>query len=79
MAADVREKVDRREHTVGDQHDVTIRKPAVNLEGRCHRRGCIDRSPHVEDLAMPKSLKSGNFTLAKAVNWRMPVNEISNG
>jgi hypothetical protein len=24
-------------------------------------------SPRVEDLALPKSLKSGNFTLAKAV------------
>jgi hypothetical protein len=24
-------------------------------------------SPHVEDLALPKSLKSGNFTHAKAV------------
>jgi hypothetical protein len=26
--------------------------------------------PHVEDLALPKSLKSGNFTLAKAlIRW----------
>jgi hypothetical protein len=33
MAADGREKVDRRERTVGDQHDVAIGKPAVNLEG----------------------------------------------
>jgi hypothetical protein len=27
----------------------------------------VHGSPHVEDLALPKSLKSGNFTLAKAV------------
>ncbi len=39
----------------------------------------VHGSPHVGDLALPKSLKSGNFTLAKAVNRRMLVNEISNG
>jgi hypothetical protein len=27
----------------------------------------VHGSPHVEDLALPKSLKSGNFTLAKAI------------
>jgi hypothetical protein len=27
----------------------------------------VHGSPHVEDLALPKSLKSCNFTLAKAV------------
>jgi hypothetical protein len=30
-------------------------------------------SPHVEDLALSKSLKSGNFTLAKAVIRWMSV------
>jgi hypothetical protein len=30
---------------------------------------------HVEDLALPKSLKSGNFTLAKAVIRWMSANE----
>jgi hypothetical protein len=29
--------------------------------------------PHVEDLALPKSLRSGTFTLAKAVIWWMSV------
>jgi hypothetical protein len=33
---------------------------------RC-RQAWVHGSPHVEDLALPKSLKSGNFTLAKAV------------
>jgi hypothetical protein len=32
------------------------------------------RMPHVEDLALPKSSKSGNFTLAMAVNRRMSAN-----
>jgi hypothetical protein len=33
----------------------------------------VHGSPHVEDLALPKSLKSGNFTPAKAVIRRMSV------
>ncbi len=33
-------------------------------------------SPHVEDLALPKSLKSGNFTLAKAIIRWMSVNAL---
>jgi hypothetical protein len=37
---------------------------------RCHRRGC---SVLVEDSALPKPLKSGNFTVAKAVTRWMPV------
>ena len=36
---------------------------------RC-RQAWVHGSPHVEDLALPKSLKSGNFTLAKAdIRW----------
>jgi hypothetical protein len=30
--------------------------------------------PHVEDLVLPKSLKSGNFILAKAIPWCMGKN-----
>jgi hypothetical protein len=33
----------------------------------------VHRCPHVEDLALPKSLRSGNFILAKAVIWWMSV------
>jgi len=36
-------------------------------------RGC----PHAEDLALPKSLKSGNFILAKAVIRWMPVQNLA--
>jgi len=36
-------------------------------------------SPRVEDLALPKSLKSGNFTLAKAVIRWMSVKYHSKG
>jgi hypothetical protein len=34
---------------------------------------CYDPN-HVEDLALPKSLKSGNFILAKAILWCMGKN-----
>ena len=34
----------------------------------------VHGSPHVEDLALPKSLKSCNFTVAKAVIRWMSVN-----
>jgi hypothetical protein len=33
----------------------------------------VHRSPHAEDFALPKSLKSDNFTLAKAVIRGMSV------
>jgi hypothetical protein len=43
----------------------------------CHPHGSVSADitgvgvwePHVEDLALPKSLRSGNFILAKAVIW----------
>ena len=33
----------------------------------------VHRCPHVEDLALPKSLRSGNFILAKGVIRWMSV------
>jgi hypothetical protein len=39
---------------------------------RCHWRGRMG-CPHVEDLALPKSLRSGNFILARAIIRWMPV------
>jgi len=54
-------------------------KPAFPALGAPMSPAWVHGSPHVEDLALPKSLKSGNFTLARAVNRGMSVNEISNG
>ena len=42
-------------------------KPAFPALGAPMSPAWVHGSPHVEDLALPKSLKSGNFTLAKAV------------
>src|ERR1700737_4765804 len=40
----------------------------------------VHGSPHVEDLALPKSLKSCNLTLARAViRWMSANREQSNG
>jgi hypothetical protein len=36
--------------------------------------GVVHGCPHVEDLALPKSLKCGNFILAKAILWCMGKN-----
>jgi hypothetical protein len=38
----------------------------------------VHRCPHVEDLALPKSLRSGNFILAKAViRWMSVITQFS--
>ena len=46
-------------------------KPAFSALGAPMSLAWVHGSPHVEDLALPKSLKSGNFTVAKAVIRRM--------
>jgi hypothetical protein len=48
-------------------------KPAFPALGTPMLPAPVHGSPYVEDLALPKSLKSGNFTPAKAVIRRMPV------
>jgi hypothetical protein len=48
-------------------------KPAFPALGAPMSPVWVHGSPRVEDLAMPKSLKSCNFTLAKAVIRWMSV------
>jgi hypothetical protein len=48
-------------------------KPAFPALGAPMSPAWVHGSPHVEDLALPKSLKSCNFTLAKAVIRWMSV------
>ncbi len=49
-------------------------KPAFPALGAPISPAWVHGSPHVEELALSKSLKSGNFTLAKAVIRWMSVN-----
>ena len=42
-------------------------KPAFPALGAAMLPAPVHGSPHVEELALPKSLKGGNFTPAKAV------------
>jgi hypothetical protein len=42
-------------------------KSAFSALGAPMSPAWVHGSPHVEDLALPKSVESGNFTLAKAV------------
>lgn len=45
-------------------------KPAFPALGAPMLPASVHGSPHVEDLALPESLKTGNFTLAKAaIRW----------
>src|ERR1700730_15958490 len=48
-------------------------KPAFPGRGAPMSPAWVHGSPHVEELALPKSLKSCNFTLAKAVIRWMSV------
>ncbi|MGH6869017.1 MAG: hypothetical protein ACREDA_09165 [Methylocella sp.] len=48
-------------------------KPAFPALGAPMLAAPVHGNSHVEDLALPKSLKCGNFTPAKAVIRRMPV------
>jgi hypothetical protein len=48
-------------------------KPAFPALGAPMLPAWVHGSPHVEDLALPKSLKSGNFPPAKAVIRWMSV------
>jgi hypothetical protein len=44
--------------------------PAFPALGAPMSSAWVNGCPHVEDLALPKSLRSGNFTLAKAfIRW----------
>jgi len=50
-------------------------KPRISGARRADVTAWVHGSPHVEDLALPKYLKSCNFTLAKAVIRWMSVQE----
>jgi hypothetical protein len=55
-------------------------KPAFPALGGPMSPAWVHGSPHVEDLALPKSLKSGNFTPAKAViRWMSAKTSQSQG
>ena len=49
-------------------------KPAFPALGAPTSPAWVHGSPHVEDLALPKSLRSGNFTPAMAVIRWMSAN-----
>lgn len=48
-------------------------KPAFLALGAPMSPASVHGCPHVEDLALPKSLGGGNFILAKTVMRWMPV------
>jgi hypothetical protein len=48
-------------------------KPAISGARRTDVTAWVHGCPHVEDLALPKSSRSGNFILAKAVIRSMLV------
>ena len=50
-------------------------KPAFLALGAPMSPASVHGCPHVESLALPKPLRSGNFTLAKAV---MPWKSVQN-
>ena len=51
-----------------------LTKPAFPPLGAPMSPAWVHGSPHVEDLALPKPLRSGNITLAKAVIRWMSAN-----
>jgi hypothetical protein len=53
-------------------------KPVFPALGALMSPAWVHGSPRVEDLALPKSVESGNFTLAKAViRWMSDYKEVA--